>query len=122
MKRRSSRRSADRLEALVLAVIAHDVKSLDSHRVRGVSAVVVTNNNHQVSQHQNAALEVVALSFAVHVAEQEDAQDDGNHVPLREEKRERVVCGFSSRGNTRPERRVKDQGGDLKEAHLQGVG
>lgn len=31
------------------------------------------------------------LSFAVHVAEQEDAQDDGHHVPLREDEAERNV-------------------------------
>lgn len=43
------------------------------------------------------------LSFAVHVAQQEDAQDDGDHVPLGEDEAGGQESAF---GTMRNERRV----------------
>jgi hypothetical protein len=46
-----------------------------------------SRNHDNVSEDQDAAFKIVALAFAVHVTQQEDAENDGNHVPLREDER-----------------------------------
>lgn len=109
------------LRAVVLAIRAHDVEALHAHRLRGEAAEVVPDHDDEVRQHQDAALEVVALALAVHVAEEEDAEDDGDEVPLGEEEVECVRCWVASFGDAGPEGRVEDESGDLKEADLKGV-
>lgn len=118
----SIRRSANRLVTLILTIGSHDIEPLHTHRIRGEAAEVVTDNNNKVGQHQDAALEVVALSFSIHVAQQEHAQDNRHHIPLREQEGEGVQCRITTGRNTWPERRVKDERGDLKQADLQSVG
>jgi hypothetical protein len=46
---------------------------------------IKSNDDHQIAQQQYTPLEVIALPLSVHVRQQEHAQDDGHHVPLREE-------------------------------------
>lgn len=50
-----------------MSVLAHGVKPLQTHRIFGVSAEEEADHDDEVGEHQNAALEVIALSLAVHV-------------------------------------------------------
>lgn len=73
--------------ANVCTITAHPVKPGDAKvvRARSIAAEVETDNDNQVAEKQDAALEVVALPLAVHVAKQEDAKNNSDHVPLREQ-------------------------------------
>lgn len=75
-------------------------RAMRSRRVdpKRVPAEVVPGDDDQVAQQQDRALEVVALALTVHVRQQEDAQDDRHHVPLREEEGEGVARGFEGVG------------------------
>ena len=72
---------------------SESVEAVDAHHldITRISRQVEPDYNDQVGQHQYAPLEVVALALAVDVAEQEHAEDDGHHVPLREDEVEGVV-------------------------------
>ena len=59
-------------------------------KIRPEAAEVIASNHHEVTEQQNTALEIVTLAFAVHVAQQEDTQDNRHHIPLWEEETERV--------------------------------
>lgn len=84
---------------------------------------VIPSHHHQVTQQQYAALEVIALSFAVHVAQQEDAQNHGNHVPLREQERKSVPGCFKGVGGRHwIDCREENESWNLQEADLKGVG
>lgn len=41
-------------------------------------------HNDEVGKYKDGPLEIVALSFAIYMREKEDAQDNGNHIPLGE--------------------------------------
>ena len=56
-----------------------------------VARKVEANNDDQVCQNKDTALEVIALSFTVNVAEQENTQDNSDHIELREYEVEGVV-------------------------------
>lgn len=47
---------------------------------------VEADNYDKVGEDENRALEIVALSFAVHVREEKDTENYSHHVPLREDK------------------------------------
>jgi hypothetical protein len=59
------------------------------HTANGAVGVVAgepeARDDDDVGENQDAAFEVVAFALAVHVAQQEDAENDGDHVPLRED-------------------------------------
>ena len=62
------------------------INTVQRHLAQVIKAAEVeAHHDNQVAQDQDAALEVIALTFAVHVRQQEDAQDYGDHVPLRED-------------------------------------
>ena len=50
-----------------------------------------SNHDDEIAEKKNGALEVIALALTVHVAEKKYAQDDSDHVPLRENEAESVV-------------------------------
>lgn len=87
--------------AHVLSVITKGVEAADASirflESGAVAAEVVANNNDKVAQKQDTALEVVALPFAVHVAQKEDAQDDCDHIPLWEEEAKGIACHICDR-------------------------
>lgn len=88
-----------------------------------IPAEVITRHHHQITQQQYAALEVIALSFAVHVAQQEDAQNHRDHVPLREQKRKSVPGCFKGVGGRHwIDCREENESWDLQQADLKGVG
>src|SRR3569833_1254191 len=111
---------------------AHDVEpadpigAADGVHGGGKAAEVVAYDDDEVAEQQDAPLEVVALALAVHVAEQEHAEDDRDHVPLREEQGEGVAgeVGVGVRGRQLHGEggREEDEGGDLQQADLQRVG
>ena len=55
------------------------------HRARCIVGKIESYNDGEVRQDEDGPLEVVALSFAVHVREEEHTQDHCDHVPLRED-------------------------------------
>lgn len=85
-----------RLVADPLAVTAKGIEPRGAAAQVDVCIVgeVEANDNDQVGQEQNAALEVVALALAVHVAQQKHAQDHRHHIPLWEEEAEHPVREF----------------------------
>lgn len=67
------------------------VEPVDAHDVHGVVARQIETENHdQVRQNENGAFEIIALSFSVHVRQEENAKNDGDHVPLWED--ESCIC------------------------------
>lgn len=60
---------------------------VDPHPLKVVEArEVEADNDNKVRQDKDGAFEVIALSLAVHVCQQDDTEDYCNHVPLREDK------------------------------------
>ena len=116
--------SPDRLVADPLPVGAERVKSRGAAHVHiRVPGKVEAHDDNQVGQKQDAALEVVALPLAVHVAQQEDAQDHGYHVPLREEEAERPVAEVRVGANRAygVQSREQNKRGNLQQTNLQRV-
>ena len=122
--RPSATRPAYRLEAARVSSQSEFVEAVDAHHldITRVSCQVETNHNDQVGQHQDAPLEVVALALAVDVAEQEHAEDDGHHVPLREDEVEGVVQELLGINVPAVDSAEKDEGGNLEQAHLESIG
>lgn len=98
---------------------------------------VESDQHDQITEDQDATLKVVALSFAVHVREQDDTENDGDHVPLWEDEGEGVAGDFFSaatnntgvtstnptnKGITRVQSREGNEGGYLEKTDLQGIG
>lgn len=114
--------ASHRLELLVRPISPHDVKPLLAHRVARKATEVVSDQNDKVRQHQDAALEVVTLPFTIDVAEQEHAQNNRDHVPLREEQAERVQGGVGVLRDIRVDGGEEDEARNLEKAHLECVG
>lgn len=118
----SATRSAYRLEIAIVSQ-SQFVEAVDAHHLdlTRISGQIEADDDDEVGQHQDAALEVVAFAFAINVAEQENAEDDSHHVPLREDEVECVLqelFGF----DVPPVHGAKeDKGGDLEQANLQGI-
>jgi hypothetical protein len=71
---------------------SHDIETTLSHRFEiRHTRQEESYDDHEVAEKKDRSLEVVALSFTIHITEQEDAEDDCDHVPLREDQAERVV-------------------------------
>lgn len=88
-----------------------------------IPSEVIPRHHHQITQQQYAALEVIALSFAVHVTQQKDAQNHRDHVPLREQERKSVPGCFNGVGGRHwIDCREENESWDLQEADLKGVG
>ena len=99
------------------------VEAVNAHNlnVTRISCQIETDHNHQIGQHQNAAFEVVALALAIYIAEQEDAEDDRHHVPLRENEVEGVVEKLFRIDVAPADRAEKDEGRDLEETDLESI-
>jgi hypothetical protein len=50
-----------------------------------------TDNYDEVTEKENRTFEIIAFPFTIHVAEEEDAEDDGNHIPLRKYETESAI-------------------------------
>lgn len=85
LKCRASRGPSNRLKSLVFTICTHLVESLHAQDILRETAEVISNHHNQICQHEDAALEVVALPFSVHVAEQKHAQNNSHHIPLRKQ-------------------------------------
>ena len=122
--RPSATRPAYRLEAARVSSQSEFVEAVDTHHldITRVSRQVETDHNDQVGQHQDAPLEVVALALAVDVAEQEHAEDDGDHVPLGEDEVEGVVQQLLRINVPAVDGAEEDEGGNLEKAHLESIG
>lgn len=90
--------AANGLELLICAVRAHDIEPFHAHSIGRVAAKVVANHNNKIREHKDATLKIVALSFAVDVAQEEHAQNHRHHVPLREKQRECVHSNVAGVG------------------------
>lgn len=56
-------------DGLIAATCGHDVESIHSHILKiGHTGEVEPYDYHKVAEQKNGALEIVALSFAVHIA------------------------------------------------------
>ena len=97
---------------------AVDAQHLDITRV---SCQIETDHNHEICQHQNASFKVVALALAIHIAEQEHAENDSHHVPLREDEVESVIQKLFRIDIAAADSAEKDKGGNLEEANLEGI-
>lgn len=103
----------------------HHVESLHAHRVGRVATEEVANHHDQIRQAENAAFEIVALALSVHVTQEENAQDDRDQVPLREEQCEAVqpaIVYVTPSGRALVDGREKNKAGDLQEADLKCIG
>ena len=114
--RPSATRPAYRLEAAGVSPQSELVEAVDAHHldITRVSRQIEADDDDQVGQHQDAPLEVVALALAVDVAEQEHAEDDGHHVPLREDEVEGVVQELLGINVPAVDGAEKDEGGYLE--------
>lgn len=99
------------------------IEAVNAHHldITRISCEIETDHDHQVGQHQDASFEVIALALAVYVAEQEDAEDDRHHVPLRENEDERVIEKLFRIDVARGDSAEKDKGGDLEQADLESI-
>jgi hypothetical protein len=71
---------------------AHDLDTAYPHRFKISHAGKPESNDHdKVAKKKDGAFEVVALPLAVHVAKEEDAENDCDHIPLREDQAESTV-------------------------------
>ena len=92
------------------------VEAVDAHHldVTRVSRQVKTDHNDQVGQHQDASLEVVALALSIDIAKQKYAEDDGHHIPLREDEVKGVVQELLGVNVPAVDGAEKDEGGNLE--------
>lgn len=69
------------------------IEGINPHHldISRVASQIETYHDDEVSEHQDAAFEVIAFAFTVDVAEQKDAKNHGNHIPLRENEVECMV-------------------------------
>lgn len=83
---RTGARATDGVEFFGLAYAQGEgVEAVHAQSVHvAVAREVETNHHDQIGQDENGSFKVVALAFAVDVREQENAKDDGDHIPLRE--------------------------------------
>ena len=97
---------------------------VDAHHldIRRVSRKVEAHHHDEVRKDQDAAFKVVALSLAINVAEEEDAKDHCDHVPLREDEVEGVVEQVLRFDIAAVDGAEKDEGWYLEEADLQSIG
>ena len=111
-------------ETAVVSSQSESVEAVDAHHlnIARVARQVETDHDYEIGQHQDAPLEVVALAFAVDVAEQEHTKDDGHHVPLREDEVEGVVQKLFGCNVPAVDGAEKDKGGDLEETDLESIG
>ena len=85
----SRRPSSNRLER---PISSQRIKSTGAHIINTCKTrVVKPDNYHQVTEEQDRSFEIIALPFAVHVAEQEDTEYHSNHIPLWENEAEGVL-------------------------------
>ena len=80
------------------------------------------DHNNQICQHENTPFEIIAFALAIHVAQEENAQDHSHHVELREDEVEGVVSESRRVDVGGVHGGEEDEGGDLQEADLEGVG
>ena len=69
----------------------HRPASSRHSEIQLIVAEVETHYDDGVGENQDAAFEVIALTFRVHVREQEDTEDNGHQIPLREDEREHMI-------------------------------
>ena len=113
---------AHRLEAAPVSQ-SECVKAVDAHHlnITRVSCQIETNHDNQIGQHQNASFKIVALALAIHIAEQENAEDDGHHVPLRKNEIECVIQKLFRINVGAVDGAEKNKDGNLKQANLESV-
>lgn len=69
-----------------------DIEAANSHILHvSHTRKIESDHDHQVAEQKNRPLEIIALSLAIHVAEEEDAEDNSYHIPLWENKTEGAV-------------------------------
>ena len=122
--RPSATRPAYRFEAARVSSQSEFIEAVDAHHldITRVSRQVETDHDDQIGQHQDAPLEVVTLALAVDVAEQEHTEDNGHHVPLREDEVEGVFQQLLGINVPAVDGAEEDEGGNLEEAHLESIG
>ncbi len=112
--------------SLKRALVAHSqsIKPIHTHHLHigRIPRQIKPHHNDKIGKHQYTALEVIALPLAVHVAQQEHAEDDGHHVPLRENEAEGVIEQGLGTDVLPVYGAEKHQCRDLQETDLQGVG
>lgn len=79
------------------------------------------DDNDEIAEQENGALEIIALTLAIHVAEQEDAQNDSDHVPLGENKAKSVVVEVFWAKPLSINGAEQYQSRNLKQANLEGI-
>lgn len=86
LERRAGTRATDGVEFFGLAYAQGErVEAVHAQSVHvAVAREVETDHDHQIGQDEDGSFEVVTLAFAVDVREQENAKDDGDHIPLGE--------------------------------------
>lgn len=57
----------------------------------GISREIESDNHNEISEDQDRPFKVITLSLAVYVRQEEDAEDDSDHVPLRKYQTIRAV-------------------------------
>lgn len=71
------------------------IESIHAHCLHvAVAGEVEADYHDQVSEDEDGALKVIALSFSVDIGEEEDAKYHGDYVPLRENEAEVMVRLF----------------------------
>lgn len=62
------------------------IEAVDAHGIHvTVPRKIEADDDDEVGEDENGALEVIAFALSVDVREEEDAEDYGDHVPLRED-------------------------------------
>ena len=103
---------------------SQSIEAVDAHEldVARVARHVEADDYDQIGQHEDATLEVVALALAIHVAEEEDAENHRHHVPLWEDEVEGVLEELLGLDVAAANGAEEDEGGDLEQADLKSVG
>ena len=61
------------------------IEPIHTHSVDvAVPGQIETDDNNEICKHEDRAFEIIALSLSIHIRQEEDAENDGYHIPLRE--------------------------------------
>lgn len=101
---------------------SHNVETAHSHVFYVChSREPEADHNDKIAEKENGTLEVIALPFAVHVAEKENAQNNSDHIPLWENKAESMINEIFLIEPLSINGAEQYQSRNLKQANLEGI-
>ena len=99
------------------------IKPINSHHlhIRRIPGQIKPHHDHQVRQHENTPLEIIALPLAIHITQQKNTKNHSHHIPLREDQIESMIHQIRRVDIPAMDGAEKDKRWDLQQADLQRV-